>query len=303
MTSSSNPGCGSTLSGYYTGTGLHVYPAVTLGVSTLPYGACIEAHCQSIIVPNNFKLNTKTTGWIGQANYSGPWGNSLNTVSDSSLYILKGTGTNTVNVQTYTNSNTDNYSVDILCHQRNPVLTSLNSTSVTQTMLNAFNTLPLNYTTLENTIGLGRALTANDIDFVNLATVYDANSPDTNRAVCAPFKSNSSSSSSNFVFSMIRNGGVYTSPMIVKTSTNHNASFYRLYANGDITTINKYDSVNYTVIATSSTYMNTGGSPVVLRCSGNDVAYCKDHLYTKRGWVSVWTQLATVIAPEVIQLR
>lgn len=120
--------CGTYISNSRTGTGYYAYPNKLLDLSCASYGGkyglAIQLHCDPVDVPNRFSVYNAngeivaTSGWIGTANYSGPWGASLNSPSAqnisfmrdgiSSFYYLK--------VETSTLSNaSDAWNVSLTC--------------------------------------------------------------------------------------------------------------------------------------------------------------------------------------------
>ena len=99
-------GCGSSLSGQYASGGYHQYPDYTLNLSNVAQGATVQVNCDAVEIPNRFSVYAAngslvaTTGWIGYADYSGPWGSSLSTPPNQVLLFTKQTNTYTLKVET-----------------------------------------------------------------------------------------------------------------------------------------------------------------------------------------------------------
>lgn len=84
--------CTGSAGGSYAGLGQHYYPIIDL-CDTLPSN--IEMEWNSYDRPNRFTVYDNsgqlgTTGWVGYANYAGPWGLSLNTAQSGYMNITFG---------------------------------------------------------------------------------------------------------------------------------------------------------------------------------------------------------------------
>lgn len=100
-TSAKISGCGGSFSRSYSGQGYYTYPQDTIDVSTTVEGSTINVQISAYDVPNRFTIYDALTGnnvasspWMGYANYSGPWGISLNQPSSGTLYFTR-TSSNT----------------------------------------------------------------------------------------------------------------------------------------------------------------------------------------------------------------
>ncbi|TRT78270.1 MAG: hypothetical protein EWV82_18015 [Microcystis aeruginosa Ma_AC_P_19900807_S299] len=114
--------CGSPLSGSYYGSGYYTYPNYSLNFSSIPAGSTINISVSSYDVPNRFfiyDLNNNlitSSGWMGYANYSGPWGMSLNTLQNKILTFNKGNINDYVlKVETSTQSYSDGWEGSVSC--------------------------------------------------------------------------------------------------------------------------------------------------------------------------------------------
>lgn len=120
--------CGDFLSGNYTGTGYYIYSDFTIDVSSLTSGSPVQVGVDVVEVPNRFSIYDDsgsliaTTGWVGSADYWGPWGGSLNTTQTT--YVLdfakSGTGIYTFRVETSTNPLSDSWNASISCGTYTP---------------------------------------------------------------------------------------------------------------------------------------------------------------------------------------
>lgn len=114
--------CGASFTDYYYGTGFHMYPYYALDFSSTPRGSSISINVESYDVPNRFTLydanGTYITGtsWMGYANYSGPWGSSLNTAGNQILTFTTGsTSSYSLRVETITQDYSDSWTAGIGC--------------------------------------------------------------------------------------------------------------------------------------------------------------------------------------------
>jgi RHS repeat-associated protein len=118
--SSQTPGGGgpSSCGSFYSGTwpsnsGFHIYPDEILNLATVGAGALITVDCDAVEIPNRFTIYdasgsfVASTGWIGNANYPGPWGSSLNQPSHQFMTFTKGaSATYKLRVETVTSTTT-----------------------------------------------------------------------------------------------------------------------------------------------------------------------------------------------------
>ncbi|RAV98520.1 hypothetical protein [Pseudochryseolinea flava] len=89
----------------YYGTQYYLYPVSTVNIT--PGSTTISAYCTAYDVPNRFTLrngagnNVASSGWIGYANYPGPWGSSLSNGSNITISApVNGSSTFTLEVET-----------------------------------------------------------------------------------------------------------------------------------------------------------------------------------------------------------
>ncbi|MBI1781461.1 MAG: hypothetical protein HYR66_08835 [Sphingobacteriales bacterium] len=171
-------------------------------------------------------------------------------------------------------------------------------------MINAFKTLNVNFVALTNDLGLPHTLFIKDLDFTHIYQTYDANAPDTGKAITVPFKKNSNSSLNNYGFTLYTDGVSYIKPTIIHSVTNQALEYYDL-TEILVTTISNYSSSNYTFSTISGDFANT--TPLSHQTTttqqaaggcGQRVANCLADLYTNRGWLSVWTFVQTAFIPE-----
>ncbi|WP_157576745.1 hypothetical protein [Asinibacterium sp. OR53] len=119
--------CGSTISGNFLGSGYYTYPDNTIDLSLSAQGSLIQIACDAVEVPNRFSIYdgttlVVTTGWIGTANYSGPWGTSLSTSATQTLSFFRGaSSTYTLRVETSPQGMTDTWNVTISCPSVPPI--------------------------------------------------------------------------------------------------------------------------------------------------------------------------------------
>lgn len=66
--------------------GFYIYPNQALSLGCAPVGDSVIIDCQPLDIPNTFSIVDQnghlvaSTNWIGNANYSGPWGSSIATL-------------------------------------------------------------------------------------------------------------------------------------------------------------------------------------------------------------------------------
>lgn len=105
--------CGGYLSGSYTTiNSYHTYtPYKTIDVSCAALGSTISVSVVAYDIPNRFTIRdangnfVKSSGWMGTANYPGPWGFSLSTNNTKTLTFTKSTQTYQLQVETQTPPN------------------------------------------------------------------------------------------------------------------------------------------------------------------------------------------------------
>lgn len=114
--------CGDTLTSSFTGSGYYMYPARTINVSSLAVGTLVQVTVDLVEVPNRFSIYdgatlVATTGWVGSANYWGPWGASINSTQTTFVmsFAKSGTGIYTFKVETSTNPLSDSWNAQISC--------------------------------------------------------------------------------------------------------------------------------------------------------------------------------------------
>jgi len=114
--------CGSYISGYSdTPVGAHSYPDATLNFGGVANGSSIKLVCDPLQIPNRFTIyngatQVATTGWIGVANFSGPWGSSLNVPGPATITFSKTVNSYTLHVETSTPADsTDTYQINVYC--------------------------------------------------------------------------------------------------------------------------------------------------------------------------------------------
>lgn len=115
-------GCGGSLSGSWGVNGYHAYVKDTLDVTAAVTGHTIRLSLQSYDVPNRFTVYNAatgalvaTSGWMGFANYSGPWGMSINTPTSGTLNFTKSTNIYLLLVETSVNGTSDAWNTTMSC--------------------------------------------------------------------------------------------------------------------------------------------------------------------------------------------
>jgi hypothetical protein len=121
ITSLRTAGCGGSFSGTWGTTGYHQYAKDTIKVDTST--RTLHINLNAYDVPNRFtvydSLNNivAASPWMGFANYSGPWGISLNTSPTGTLNFSRGSYTRFyLLVETSVKSTTDAYTTSITCN-------------------------------------------------------------------------------------------------------------------------------------------------------------------------------------------
>jgi len=101
--------CGGTVSGTYsTPASYYTYPPQSLQVDCAAPGANVNVYASANDVPNRFKVldasnqTIAQSGWVGNATYSGPWGNSLSTTGTAILSFSNNNGPYSIVVETLT---------------------------------------------------------------------------------------------------------------------------------------------------------------------------------------------------------
>lgn len=114
--------CGDLFSGSHSGSGYYTYPSQAFGVCSQDNGATITIYCYAADVPNRFNIQTSSggglvvsSGWMGYANYPGPWGQSLNTPNTKSITFTKAQSTYYLKVETSIQSQNDYWESTIIC--------------------------------------------------------------------------------------------------------------------------------------------------------------------------------------------
>lgn len=115
-------GCSGSLSGAWGVNGYHQYVKDTLNVTAAVSGHTIRLSLQSYDVPNRFTVYNAATGalvassgWMGYANYSGPWGMSINTPTSGTLNFTKSTNIYLLLVETSVNGTSDAWNTTMSC--------------------------------------------------------------------------------------------------------------------------------------------------------------------------------------------
>ena len=137
------PACGISKSGSYSGNDYHQYPTQTLNDAMDEY---ITFSWNSYDRPNRFTVYDSvglrwTSGWVGTANYPGPWGSSLNTAQSGSANIcfLSLTGRYVLveaGAASPTTPISDTYDWSIACNGLCPSVTPTPTITQTQTPSN-----------------------------------------------------------------------------------------------------------------------------------------------------------------------
>lgn len=114
--------CGGFLSGAWAPNGYHQYVKDTLNVTTAISGHTIRLNLQAYDVPNRFTVYNAatgvlvaTSGWMGFANYPGPWGPSINVSGTGQLNFTKTTNLYLLLVETSVNGTSDAWDVSVSC--------------------------------------------------------------------------------------------------------------------------------------------------------------------------------------------
>jgi RHS repeat-associated protein len=110
-------------SGSFGGSGFHLYPSQTIDASSTPVGTIITATCFAYDVPNRISIRdgggniVASTGWFGFANYSGPWGFSINTPTTQQITFTRSSYSNySIEVETVTQGTSDAWEVNLSCN-------------------------------------------------------------------------------------------------------------------------------------------------------------------------------------------
>ncbi|NAS10520.1 hypothetical protein [Poritiphilus flavus] len=114
--------CGDNFGGSYGVTSsYYIYPAESFDVSCVANGNNLRMFVSPATVPNRFTIKNSSgsvvasSGWIGTANYPGPWGFSLSSGA-TNLNFTKTSNTYTLTVETATPPNqTDSWSASLTC--------------------------------------------------------------------------------------------------------------------------------------------------------------------------------------------
>ncbi|MDC6367645.1 MULTISPECIES: hypothetical protein [Flavobacteriaceae] len=108
--------CGDLYTGnYYTINNYYTYPDKNLDVHCVATGSTIQVSVTALDIPNRFTVKDSNgntvayTGWMGTANYPGPWGMSLSTSNTATLSFTKSATVNIYKLKVET-QNPPNYS-------------------------------------------------------------------------------------------------------------------------------------------------------------------------------------------------
>ncbi|MBC7510314.1 MAG: hypothetical protein H7320_16455 [Ferruginibacter sp.] len=115
-------GCGSNISGNYSGDGYYMYPFYTLNFDTSPQDTKVNTTVYSADVPNRFNIYDSLgslvayTQWMGNVTYPGPWGTSLNTPQTQTIsFTTKTKGPYSLKVETVTQGYSDSWTASLSC--------------------------------------------------------------------------------------------------------------------------------------------------------------------------------------------
>lgn len=119
MSITSTYNCGASFSDSYYGSGFYSYPQSSIALQS-PVGN-VSVALSSYDVPNRFSIYDErgnlvaSSGWMGYANYTGPWGQSLNSPQTKTLSFLKSSRSYTLRVETVTDGYSDYWGASISC--------------------------------------------------------------------------------------------------------------------------------------------------------------------------------------------
>ncbi len=92
---SENNLCGDYMSGFYDQGGYHIYPLQVLDLTCIAEGEIVNVVVTALDVPNRFDVLDGnnllvSSGWVGFADYPGPWGQNLAVPSPLTISFTKG---------------------------------------------------------------------------------------------------------------------------------------------------------------------------------------------------------------------
>jgi hypothetical protein len=293
-------GCGSGMSGSYSGNGYYKYPSYALDVSGVDTGGTISISVSSYDVPNRFTVYDVNnfvvayTGWMGNVTYAGPWGTSLNTPENAILKFIRGAASSySLVVETVTNARSDNWLASMSCaYVPNVKVIQVTDVGTKNTMVAAFKSLTDNVTALGADLGLGHALSLADLDTTKIYQSYDSNEYNHGSAITVAFKNNSNSQTYNYGFTLFKDDSTYFHPEIIESKTGSDVYFYDL-GQDSTTTVANYNTSSFTFTTVTGNYQTapTGGC-------GQRTMNCISDVYTGHGWASVWAFVQTAFIPE-----
>jgi len=124
--------CGGTVTGSYgTPASYYTYPPQSLQVDCAAYGANVNVYLSANDVPNKFTIldasnnSVAISEWLGNASYSGPWGNTLSTPGSAAVSFSNSNPPYSVRVETLTpptsfGAMTDVWSAGVACQCEAP---------------------------------------------------------------------------------------------------------------------------------------------------------------------------------------
>lgn len=113
--------CGDTYSGSWSSYGYHSYSGQSFQLCAYN-GQTITIHCYAAAVPNRFNIWSSSGGglvvssnWMGDADYAGPWGQSIHTNNTKDITFTKSQDQYWINVETSVNTQSDYWDATVLC--------------------------------------------------------------------------------------------------------------------------------------------------------------------------------------------
>jgi hypothetical protein len=174
-------------------------------------------------------------------------------------------------------------------------LTAIRDAAIKTKMITSFQSLKVNLSLLSSTLGLSYKLDSKDIDFDNLSRSHVTNDNEVGEAIVAPFKGNSTSNLSNYVFCLTVGADSVYKPYIVQATTNQLLKYFDLNK-GNILTVDNYHNQNtLSVRTTMGDYLN--GSATGSRGCGQATMDCITDAYSNHGWTSVWATVQSIFVP------
>jgi len=164
-------------------------------------------------------------------------------------------------------------------------------------MITSFQSLNVNFAQLSSQLELSYTLSGNDIDFLNLSRSFATNDLEQGEAIVAPFKTNSSSNTTNYAFCITVDGDSIYKPFIIKATTNQSLKYFDL-DEGYILTVNNYNNKNALSFQnTTGSYLNTSGTASRSVGCGQATMDCITDAYSNHGWTSVWATVQSIFVP------